>query len=407
MAGILEGLRVAEISAFVAAPLCGLTLAQLGAEVIQISPISGRMDQDRWPRDEQGHSLYWAALNKGKRSIRLDLSRPEGQELAAAIMAGTPGDDGGIVLSNLPLNGPMAAPALRERRRDLILLRLTGNPDGSPAVDYTVNAASGLPYVTGDGAQPVNHALPVWDVVAGLHLATGLLAAERHRLKTGEGQEVSISLADVMLATLGHLGFLSEAELNETPRPATGNQLYGAFGQDFETADGRRVMVAAITNRQWATLCKATGTVEAMRKLQAESGAALDDEVGRYHARTAIAGVLAPWFAARDLEEIRRAFAGTGVIWGPFQTFKQLLEEDPRCSLGNPLFGILDQPRIGPHLAPHSPLDFGAAARTPLAPAPRLGEHSEAILHEVLALSSTEIGRLFDAGVVAGAEREI
>lgn len=404
MSGILEGLRVAEISAFVAAPLCGTTLAQLGAEVIQISPIAGRMDQDRWPRDKHGNSLYWAALNKGKRSIRIDLSRPEGRELAAAIMAGKPGDDGGIVFSNLPLKGEMALEALRERRPDLILLRLTGNPDGSPAVDYTINAASGLPYVTGDGSRPVNHALPVWDVVAGLYLATGLLAAERRRRKTGEGQEVSISLADAMLATLGNLGFLSEAELNETPRPATGNQLYGAFGQDFETADGRRVMVAAITGRQWDTLCEVTGTAEAMRKLQAESGAALDDEVGRYHARAAIAEILAPWFAARSLAEIRDTFAGTGVIWGPFQTFKQLLAEDPRCSLDNPLFGILDQPGIGPHLAPRSPLDFAGVARPAPAPAPRLGAHSEAILSEVLALPSGEIGRLFDAGLVAGSE---
>lgn len=404
MPGVLDGLRVAEISAFIAAPLCGMTLAQLGADVVQISPIAGRMDQDRWPRDKHGHSLYWAALNKGKRSIRLDLARPEGQELAAALMAGTPGDDGGIVLTNLPLKGPMAPEALREKRPDLILLRLTGNPDGAPAIDYTINAASGLPYVTGPGDAPYNHALPVWDVIAGLYLANGLLAAERHRLKTGAGQEISLSLADAMLATLGNLGFLSEAELNETPRPATGNQIYGAFGQDFATKDGRRVMVAAITNRQWATLCDVTGTAEAMRKLQKDSGAALDDEVGRYHARDAIAEVLGPWFAARSLAEIRETFAGTGVIWGPFQTFRQLLDEDPRCSLRNPLFGILDQPGIGPHLAPHSPLDFQATPRGALAPAPRLGAHTEAVLAEVLDLSSGEIGRLFDAGLVAGAE---
>ena len=393
-----------ELSAFVAAPLCGLTLAQMGADVVQISPISGRMDRDRWPRSESGESLYWTALNRGKRSVRVDFSRPEGRELAAALIAGTPGDDGGAVLTNLPLKGPLAPEALRQRRSDLIAMQLTGNPDGSPAVDYTINAASGLPYITGDGCAPFNHALPVWDVVAGLYLANGMIAADRYRLRTGKGQEVSLTLADVMLATLGNLGFLSEAQVNDTPRPPAENQIYGAFGQDFETGDGRRVMVAAIADRQWATLCKVTETGEAMARLQEESGAALDDEVGRYRARAEIAEILRPWFAARSLAEIREAFSGSSVIWGPFQTFQQLLEEDPRCSLENPIFGMLDQPGIGPHLAPHSPLAFGAAPRGDLAPAPQLGTHSEEVLSEVLDLTSSEIGRLFDNGLVAGAD---
>jgi 2-methylfumaryl-CoA isomerase len=163
-------------------------------------------------------------------------------------------------------------------------------------------------------------------------------------------------------------------------------------------------MVAAITDRQWNTLCEVTGTAEAMAKLREESGAALEDEVGRYHARAALAEVLKPWFADRGLAQIREAFAGTGVIWGPFQTFRQLLDEDPRCSLDNPLFGLLDQPGIGPHLAPHSPLAFGAAPRGGPALAPKLGAQTEEVLGDVLGLSSGEIGKLFDAGLVAAAD---
>ena len=395
MTGVLEGLRVAELSAFVAAPLAGLTLAQMGADVIQISPVSGRMDRDRWPRSESGESLYWTALNRGKRSIRVDFSRPEGRELAAELVAGKPGDGGGAVLTNLPLKGPLASEALREKRADLIVMQLTGNPDGSPAVDYTINSASGLPYITGDGTAPFNHALPVWDVAAGLYLANGMIAAERYRLTTGKGQTVSLTLADVMLATLGNLGFLSEAQVNEEKRPPAENQVYGAFGRDFATGDGRRVMVAAITDRQWTTLCKVTNTTDRMAKLQEESGAVLDDEVGRYRARAEIAEILAPWFAERSLAQIREAFSGSGVIWGPFQTFGQLLEEDPRCSLDNPLFGMLDQPGVGPHLAPPSPLAFGAAPRGAPVPAPELGAQTEEVLADVLGLSSKEIGKLF------------
>ncbi|MEO1193044.1 MAG: CoA transferase [Pseudomonadota bacterium] len=404
MKTILKGLRVAEVSAYVAAPLCGLTLVQMGAEVIQISPIGGRMDSDRWPHSPVGKSLYWAALNRGKRSIRIDLKQPVGRELAARIMAGAPGDGGGIVLNNLPLKGPMAEEALRERRPDLILITLIGNPDGSPAIDYTVNSASGLPYLTGEGDPPVNHAVPVWDLVAGLYLATGLLAADRHRQHNGKGQTVTLSLFDAMLASIGNLGFLSEAQLCETPRPAAGNQVYGAFGRDFELADGRRIMVAAISDKQWEALLEATGLSAAMQRLRDEEGLDVDDEIGRYHARDQISAVLAPWFAAQSLAQVTQAFAGKGILWGPFRTLRQLLEEDPRCSLENPVLGPAQQAGIGRHLVPHLPLTFEGAIRGDVPSAPDLGEHSEAVLADVLGLPSGEIGRLFDSGIVGGVE---
>lgn len=402
MSAILKGLRVVELSAFVAAPLGGLTLAQLGADVVQVSPIAGRIDHDRWPVTDGGTSLYWAGLNKGKRSVRLALDRPEGQEIAAALVA-APGEGGGIALTNLPARGWMAYGAMRARRADTILLTLTGNHDGSTAVDYTVNSASGFPMVTGDGSRPVNHALPAWDVAAGLYLATGLLAAERHRRLTGEGQAVTLALSDVMLATVGNLGFLAEAQITGRQRPAIGNDLYGAFGRDFATADGRRVMVAAISDRQWAALCRATGLADRMVHVERAMAVDLGDEAGRYHARDAIAAVLAPWFAARTLAGIAAAFAGTGVLWGPYQDFAQLVAEDPRCSTANPMFREIDQPGAGRHLAPHSPLAFGAFPRGDVVPAPALGLHTEEVLAEVLGLPSAEIGRLFDAGIAAGA----
>src|SRR3954464_4606387 len=160
-----------------------------------------------------GPSLYWAGLNKAKRSVALALNKPEGRELAQAI-ATAPGPGGGIVLTNLPPLPSLDYASLKSKREDVILLRLTGNRDGSAAVDYTVNAASGFPLVTGNntgsggGARPVNHVLPAWDIAAGLYLATALLAAERHRARTGEGQEVTAALSDVMLAMVGHLGYV-------------------------------------------------------------------------------------------------------------------------------------------------------------------------------------------------------
>jgi len=402
MNDLLSDLRIVEFSAFVAAPLGGMTMAQLGAEVIRIDPIGGGIDHYRWPVTDDGASLYWAGLNKAKRSVALALDKPEGRELAKAI-ATAPGPGGGIVLTNLPPLPGLDYASLKTARGDMIMLRLIGNRDGSAAVDYTVNAASGFPLVTGPGdGNPVNHVLPAWDIATGLYLSTALLAAERHRSRTGEGQEVVAALADVMLATMGHLGYIGDVQINGRSRPALGNDLYGSFGRDFATKDGRRVMIIALTPRQWRSLGRATGLAETLAAIGPRLGVDLDTEAGRFAARDAIAAVVAPWCAARTLAEIDTAFAGSGVLWGPFQDFTELVRHDPRCSAANPLFAEINQPGIGRYLAPGLPLDFGAAPRRPTRPAPRLGEHTDLVLSEVLGLGTTEIGRLHDTGIVAG-----
>ena len=403
---LLQDLRIVEFSAFVAAPLGGMTMAQFGAEVIRIDPVGGAIDHNRWPVTDSGASLYWAGLNKAKRSVALALDKPEGRELARAI-ATAPGAGGGIVLTNLPPRPGLDYASLKAKRADVIMLRLTGNRDGSAAVDYTVNAASGFPLVTGNnagsgaGALPVNHVLPAWDIAAGLYLATALLAAERHRARTGAGQEVTAALSDVMLATVGHLGYVGDVHVNGRARPAIGNDLYGSFGRDFATADGRRVMVIALTPRQWRAIGRATGLADKLAMIGDMLEVDLDTETGRYEARDAIAALLARWCARKTLAEIREAFDGSGVLWGPFQDFVGLVRDDPRCSPQNPLFAEVDQPGIGRYPMPGLPLDFSASPREPTRPAPRLGEHTDQVLSEVLGLSAGEIARLRDAGVAA------
>src|SRR5579864_8429836 len=399
---LLEDLRIVEFSAFVAAPLGGMTMAQLGAEVIRIDPIGGAIDFARWPVTDSGASLYWAGLNKAKRSVALALDKPEGRELAKAI-ASAPGPGGGIVLTNLPPLPGLDYASLKAVRDDMIMLRLIGNRDGSAAVDYTVNAASGFPLVTGPGdGNPVNNVLPAWDVATGLYLTTALLAAERHRTRTGAGQEVVAALADVMLAMVGHLGYIGDVQVNGRSRPALGNDLYGSFGRDFATMDARRVMIIALTPRQWRALGRATGLADQLAAIGPRLGVDLETEAGRFEARDAIAAIVAPWCAGKTLAEIEQIFAGSGVLWGPFQDFATLVNRDPRCSTANPLFAEVEQPGIGRYLMPGLPLDFSAAPRQPTGPAPRLGEHTDAVLSEVLGLSAAAIGRLHDSGIAAG-----
>jgi 2-methylfumaryl-CoA isomerase len=401
--GILSGLRIVEGSAFVAAPLGGMTLAQLGAEVIRFDQIGGGLDHGRWPLAADGQSLFWAGLNKGKRSIQVDLHSPAGRELVSELIA-APGTEAGLFLTNFPARGWLSYEALRERREDLVMVALTGNPDGTSEVDYTVNPATGFPWATGPRnlAEPLNSVLPAWDVAMGTLAAVGMLAAERRRTRSGEGGLVRLSLSDVAFAMVGNLGRIAEATLGGEDVSKDGNYLYGAFGHDFETRDRRRLMVVALTPRQWKALVEATGIGEACAGIERASGHDLASESGRFEARDLIAALLRPWFAARNLAQVREAFAGSSVSWGPYQTFRQLIDEDPRCSTANPLFEEVEHPGVGTYLMPGSPLDFAGEQRPPVRRAPQLGENTEQILADVLGLGAGEIGRLFDQGVVAG-----
>ena len=403
MRGILDGLHVVEGSAFVAAPLGGMTLAQMGAEVIRFDPVGGGLDRARWPVTADGTSLFWAGMNKGKRSICVDLRSPRGQELLGELIA-APGPDAGLFLTNFPARGWLAYEALRERRSDLVMVNVTGNHDGTSAVDYTVNPATGFPWATGPRnlSVPFNHLLPAWDAITGTLAAAGMLAAERHRSRTGEGQLVRVALSDVAFAMVGNLGKIAEVQINDHERPKDGNYLYGAFGRDFLTREGRRVMVVALTLRQWESLVAATGLGEAFATLEHVMDLDFRLEGDRFAAREVIGSVMKPWTIARTYEEIRETFDGHGVCWGPYQTFRELVEDDPRCSPANPMFEEVEQPGVGSYLMPGSPLDFGAAARVPVGPAPLLGQHTDEILAERLGLSDLEIGRLHDEGVVAG-----
>jgi 2-methylfumaryl-CoA isomerase len=401
--GVLSGMRVVEGSAFVAAPLGGMTLAQLGADVIRFDPIGGGLDQHRWPVTPGGRSLFWAGLNKGKRSIAVDIRSPRGRELVTAVIT-APGPDAGMFLTNFPDKGWLDYRGLCERRPDLVMVVITGNFDGSSDVDYTVNPATGFAWATGPIGvpDPTNHLLPAWDAVTGVLATTGLLAAERHRARTGEGRLVHLALSDVAFAMCGNLGNIAEVEVLGRDRERAGNYLYGAFGRDFATGDGRRVMVVGLSSRQWTALVDATELPGAVAELEQRLGVSLRSEGTRFENREAIAALIEPWMAARTLAEVREAFDRHGVTWGPYQTFRQALNDDPRASTANPLFTEVEQPGIGTYRMPSSPLVFEGPARAGARRAPLLGEHTDEVLAEILGLSDGEIAGLHDEGVVAG-----
>jgi 2-methylfumaryl-CoA isomerase len=394
--GVLAGLRVIEVSSFVAAPLGGMTLAQLGADVIRVDPVGGAPGTTPWARTAGGASLYWAGMNKGKRSVTIDFRSPRGQALVAGLIT-APGPDRGILLTNAIGRRFLEHETLRRRRPDLIQVVVSGHRDGSAAVDYTVNAALGFPWLTGpeELAAPVNHVLPAWDMACGLHAAIAILAAERRRRIGGTGGLVNIALYDVALAMVANLGLLAEAEVNHVQRERIGNYLYGGFGRDFRTRDQHTIMVVALTARHWNDLMTVTGLAGTIDQLAGILGADFSTDDDRFRYREVMAGLLRPWFESRDAGEIERQLTGTSVLFSRYRTVADLVGDGREELAAHPMMAEVDQPGIGRFLAPGSPLEFADRSSAQQAPiAPVLGEHTGDVLSEILGLSDAELGEL-------------
>ena len=233
----------------------------------------------------------------------------------------------------------LAYDRLRQRREDLIVLRVMGRADGTPAGDYTVNSAIGIPQMTGPaslGDEPVNHVLPAWDLLTGAYAAFALLAAERSRRETGKGQEIRLPLSAMAIASLGHICQIAEVAVSGADRPRYGNDLFGAFGRDFVTRDGLRVMIVAITTRQWSGLVEALEIGAAIKDVETEMNVSFDrDEGMRFRHRDRLDALVAAAVAARPCAA-RRRFRREGVCWGP-PDIVRAVAEDPDLSVANPL----------------------------------------------------------------------
>ena len=402
MNNILSGLRVIESSAFVAVPMAGMTLSQMGAEVIRFDRLEGGLDARRMPYSPSGTSLFWSGMNKGKKSIAVDMKSPKGKELISNLVT-APGKDAGLFLTNLKVRGWLDYETLSKVRSDIIIVTLTGDRHGRPQVDYTVNPALGIPDITGHegSADPVANAIPAWDMIAGNMCVSSLLAAERYRLRHGVGQDVEIALKDVAAAAIGHLGMIADATLNSDDRTKAGNALYGAYGKDFLCADGNRVMIIGLTSRQWSGIVKATDTSEQFKKLEIENNINLQDESIRWQWRHSITEIIEPWFKIRTVKDFADDFDKTGLTWSVFRSVKEALNVDPDLTEDNPLFKKILQPNAGEFLVPRHPANFSKVENSDATPAPALGEHTEEVLGDVLNLSDLEISNLFDDGVVA------
>ena len=256
---------------------------------------------------------------------------------------------------------------------------------GSIAVDYTVAAGVGFPLITGpcSAEGPVNAVLPAFDLLAGLHIALGVVSAIRHRSNSGDGAFVQLALMDVAVKVADHLGLLEEARLIEKPRPRVGNSIYGTYGRDFVTLDGHSVMVCALTPRQWENLARATDLTDAFNQIGQRHQVDLSDEGSRFECRDEIDRLLESWIRDRGLAEVAETFERAHVLWGPYRTFKQLILEDDAAN--NPLASAL---RFS---------DFSDLHRLD---SPTIGADTSRVLKSVLGFDDDTIRSLQDDGVL-------
>ena len=400
---LLNDLSIIEVSSFVASPTIGLYCAQMGAEVIRVDHKAGGLDYDRYLLTKEGRSLSWENLNRGKKSVALDLQSGAGRELLVELARKT-----GQVVTNLPEKSFLSHAAMSEGRPDLVSVRIMGWHDGRQAMDFTVNAATGYPLMCGPEdwdpatAPPVNQVLPAWDFITGAYGAFALLAALRHRDATGEGSEVRVPLGDVAVGTFANSGSMAEMLYRGGDRERLGNAIWGAFGRDFRTRDGVRFMVAALTPKQWTGLVAAFAVEGEIAALEQELGVRFaDGDTPRFVNRHRLFGVFQQAADGLDWAELSARMSAQGCTYERYRTMHEAAN-DPQLVTNNPLFGP----------SPANPSAFEYPATRSFAnmpekdvgdplPAPYLGQHSEEVLAERLGLSSGDIGRLVDAGTVA------
>ncbi|GAB11610.1 hypothetical protein GOARA_078_00585, partial [Gordonia araii NBRC 100433] len=341
---------------------------------------------------------YWTSLNRGKRTVAVDVRSHEGQELVLAL-ATAPGPDAGIFVDNNVGRPWLSYDAMRARRSDVIAVHFEGHADGRGAVDYTVNTEVGVPELTGPpDAAPVNHVLPAWDIIAGQSVTTALLAAVYRRARTGAGSQINIALADVAAAWVANLGWLTEVS-QRGDRERHGNYMYGSFGVDAVTADGGRVYVVALTPRQWKNLTETTGTSAVFAALAESLGVDFFTDEGRYIHREAIAAIIRPWFAERGFEQAKADLTAGGVLWGPYQSMRDFADQFRSDPASTPVLVDLDQPGVGTVVSASAPIRVDRAY-SGAEPAHELGADTDEVLASVLGLSEAELGKLHDAGTI-------
>jgi len=391
----LAGYRVLELAHLVAGPVCGLYLADMGADVIKIeAPGTGDASRSAYGTQYDGESAVFLTVNRNKRSVAIDLARPEGRAAFERLVAGAD-----VVLE--AYRGGVAErlgidwSRLSRVNPRLIYCSLSAfGPDGpwrdKPGVDMLVQAMGGLMDVMGEpGGPPVLCGAPVLDTIGALMAGQGVLTALLHRERTGEGQRLDVSLLNgTLLAHAARLSiFLATGE--EPGRWGSGHPYIVPF-QAFQARDGW-VYVAVWIDRLWAPFCAALGEPALAADLRYATRAdrlARRDELGAYLAKVFITRTVAEWMAGLEAHD---------VLCAPVNRYADL-PADPQVRATGMLVEQ-EHPRAGRFRTLDTPIRFSRTPGTIRTPAPALGEHTDVVLAEA-GLTPDEIAALRKAAVI-------
>jgi formyl-CoA transferase len=391
----LDGVRVIDLSRVLAGPYASLLLADMGAEVIKIEE-PGRGDDTRaWPPFQGGEATYFMSVNRGKKSLTLDLKHAEGKVVLRRLL-----ESADVLLENFRPGtlerlgfGYAAARALNPR---LVYCSISGfgesGPEaGRPGYDLIVQGESGIMDLTGfpDGP-PAKVGNSIADLAAGTMAAHGIVLALFARERTGEGQKVEIAMLEVMAALLTYHGQAYFAT-GKSPR-RRGNQHPSIVPYEvFEAADGY-LTVGVANNSLWSRFC------QALERPELTSDPRFDTEAKRVEQRETLVPLLGRIFATAPVAHWLGRLAAAGVPAGKIKSVGEALESDHLGARG--AIVSLTHPAAGPMRMVGPPIRLHATPGEAAAPAPLLGEHTDEVLAKLLGYPADAIRRLRDEGAV-------
>ncbi|MBN1424330.1 CoA transferase [Candidatus Fermentibacteria bacterium] len=396
MARPLEGIRVVDLTRVLAGPFCTMVLSDLGADVIKVE-IPGRGDDSRaFGPFKNGTSLYFFAINRGKRSVTLNLKTERGRGILLDLVMQSdvlvenysPG-----VMERLGLGYEM----LREHNSRLIYAAISGfghtGPDSKrPAYDILVQAMGGIMSITGwPDMPPTRVGMSTGDITASLFTAVGIMGALYEREKTGRGQKVDVAMLDCQLAILENA--VARFQVDGVPPGPLGNRhpTITPF-QAFKALDGYFV-VGAGNDGIWVRLCQAIGRPDWAAETRFATNASRTD------ALEDLIALLEPVFAVKTVAEWLVILEAAGVPCGPVNTIDRVVE-NRQLKARNMLVDVED-PVAGTVLVPGNPIKLSSVPiEPPLTRAPDVGEHTDSVLSSLLGMPHARIDDLRAQGVV-------
>ena len=407
MAGPLSHIRVLDLSRVLAAPWTGQNLADLGAEVIKIER-PGTGDDSRafgppWLKDRDGkdttESAYFACANRGKKSVTVNLSRPEGQDIVRKLAARSD-----VLLENFKVGDParygLGYEDLKKTNPRLVYCSITGFGQTGPyaerpGYDFMIQGMGGLMSITGErddlpGGGPQKAGIPIADIITGMYATIAVCAALAHREKSGAGQNLDLALLDSLAAILSNQGGNYLATGVSPGRLGNAHPNIVPY-QAFKTSDGD-IILACGNDNLFRKFCEVAGC----QPLGADPRFATNDK--RVENRVDLTKLLSEIIVARTTRDWVEALEGAGVPNGPINTLEQVFQEPQAIARGLKL--ELDHPLAGKVSLVRSPMRFSGTPIEHQIPPPTLGQHTEEVLRELLKMDAVAIAGLRAGGVL-------